>query len=431
MALHKPAPTYEGVCHDLRSAIGASLRAREVQQFNQIDINEENDFRQHWTDRIYGGRNVPRKPPQTQAKYTNNYHRNPRESHTKNSQASATRQKRCYCCGKINCWSSKHSIAERRQAFDKFKQGQFVGDTEITPAYFNNFLTKYEGVEGLERDDETEEIQQLLMEMELENDACDIFFSEFGEINGTKTITALKDQAVFHAVTKTDIFNELIENSTFTFDDRYSSDTFHGIMPDSGAAGISTAGKNQFLALKRMDSTIKLDKSTAGQHKIRFGKGMAISQGTVDVPTPLGVITFHIVPANTPFLFCIQDMDKMNVKLDNLKNVLIQGDTIVPVVRKWGHPWMLLHQLEQSIAWSHLTESELRQLHRRFGHPSVQRLHKVLQRAGHNVKSSAIKELTKKCHQCQMNAKAPSRFKFTLREDYCQDCLLCIIYIWR
>jgi hypothetical protein len=43
----------------------------------------------------------------------------------------------------------------------------------------------------------------------------------------------------------------------------------------------------------------------------------------------------------------------MGVKFNNLKNVLIQRDKdhkVIPIVYKWGHPWMLLHQLEQSLA---------------------------------------------------------------------------------
>jgi len=64
-----------------------------------------------------------------------------------------------------------------------------------------------------------------------------------------------------------------------------------------------------------------------------------------------------------PFLYYIQDIDRMGVKLDNLANVLIQGIKIVPIVRKWGHPWILLHQMEEIIAHSHLIEIELRQLY--------------------------------------------------------------------
>jgi hypothetical protein len=45
--------------------------------------------------------------------------------------------------------------------------------------------------------------------------------------------------------------------------------------------------------------------------------------GTIQVFIFLKIIIFYVVFANTPFLFCIQDMDRMGVKLDNLKNVLI------------------------------------------------------------------------------------------------------------
>jgi hypothetical protein len=41
-----------------------------------------------------------------------------------------------------------------------------------------------------------------------------------------------------------------------------------------------------------------------------------------------------MVPINTLFLFCIQDMDKIEVKLDNLENILIQDNIIIPVIRK-------------------------------------------------------------------------------------------------
>ena len=109
-------------------------------------------------------------------------------------------------------------------------------------------------------------------------------------------------------------------------------------MPDTGAAGISTAGEPQLQALQRTNASLRLDRTTAGDHRVRFGKGSTIAKGTVTVDTPLGPITFHVVPENTPFLYCIQDMDRMGVKLDNLQNVLVQGKKVVPIVRKWGHP---------------------------------------------------------------------------------------------
>ena len=72
----------------------------------------------------------------------------------------------------------------------------------------------------------------------------------------------------------------------------------------------------------------------AGQYIIRFGKGTIISLGTIRVKNPLGYITFYIIPINTPFLFYIRDIDRLGVKLNNLKNILIQGDNWVPIICK-------------------------------------------------------------------------------------------------
>jgi hypothetical protein len=73
----------------------------------------------------------------------------------------------------------------------------------------------------------------------------------------------------------------------------------------------------------------------AGKYKIRFGKeDLVVSQGTVNVSTPFDTITFHVLPTNTLFLFCIKDINNISVKLYNLKNMLVQGTKVVPVVRK-------------------------------------------------------------------------------------------------
>jgi len=59
---------------------------------------------------------------------------------------------------------------------------------------------------------------------------------------------------------------------------------------------------------------------------------------------------------------------------------------------------------------------ELRYLHRRFGHPSVDRLHRVLERSSHDdVDKQAVNHLTKYCSHCQKHGKSPGGFKFILR----------------
>ncbi len=79
------------------------------------------------------------------------------------------------------------------------------------------------------------------------------------------------------------------------------------------------------------------------------------------------------MPTNTPFLLCLADMDKYGIYLNNVENVLVYKGKTYPVIRRWGHLWLLLDSLETAIHY--LTETELRQLHRRFRHPAADRLY--------------------------------------------------------
>ena len=140
--------------------------------------------------------------------------------------------------------------------------------------------------------------------------------------------------------------------------------------------------------------------------------------GTTTFATPIGTVKFHMLEANTPFLLCLRDLDRLGVYLNNLTNELVNPaiGLRVPVARKWGHPWFFLRKVESSIAF--LTETKLRRLHHRFGHPSVDALHHLLSKASHDVIDRAvIAAINKFCHQCQMHSKAPARFRFTLCSD--------------
>jgi hypothetical protein len=151
---------------------------------------------------------------------------------------------------------------------------------------------------------------------------------------------------------------------------------------------------------------------------------MASSIGTVEVNSPIGKVHFHVVHADTPFLLCLADMDSLQVYYNNLKDVIITRTGVVQVVRRFGHLFLLWNSALQSyLAESfdtnpcYLTDVELRQLHRCFGHPSVERLQKLLYRAGYESDKSTIEQLTKFCYYCQKYSKSPGRFRFTLKDD--------------
>jgi hypothetical protein len=145
----------------------------------------------------------------------------------------------------------------------------------------------------------------------------------------------------------------------------------------------------------------------------------------VTLQSPIGRIQFYIVQADTLFLLCLADIDSLQVYYNNIKNTLVTSTLEVPVVRRFGHPFLLWNtSLQTDLVESfdtnpcYLTDVELRRLHRRFGHPSVERLQKLLNEAGHtDVDKNAIGQLTKFCHYCQKYSRSPGRFRFTLRDD--------------
>jgi hypothetical protein len=67
----------------------------------------------------------------------------------------------------------------------------------------------------------------------------------YGPIDGQATIAMLNNAATLHALTGEDPYREKARKKShlFTFYSRYDGEIFQGIIPDTGAAGTSTAGE--------------------------------------------------------------------------------------------------------------------------------------------------------------------------------------------
>lgn len=142
------------------------------------------------------------------------------------------------------------------------------------------------------------------------------------------------------------------------------------------------------------------------------------------MPTPIGSVDFHVVQADTPFLLCLRDMDALQAYYNNVTDQLITSSVSLPVTRRFGHPFLLWEEalrvyLQESFDHNpcFLTDTELRRLHRRFGHPSSEKLCNLLEKSGHEVSKPAVDYLTTYCEFCQKHGRSPGRFKFTFRED--------------
>lgn len=107
---------------------------------------------------------------------------------------------------------------------------------------------------------------------------------------------------------------------------------------------------------------------------------------------------YYILDTLTLFLLSLADADRLGAYFNNVLNVIVCKDkTTILVVRKWGHPFFNVSK-EETVSF--FTETELRRLHRRFGYPCIERLHKMLTSAGYNVNISILEEIKKFCHMC-------------------------------
>ncbi|OBR02159.1 Aurora kinase 2 splicing [Colletotrichum higginsianum IMI 349063] len=311
MALFSPAPTYEGVCGQLRSAIGTSMAIDASPHHFTSDMPPADRAAegQYLTDRKFNGNGRDARFGRPRSSFHGGKMGN------RGSLPTAT--KKCYVCKKQGCWSTKHTAEERRKAYADFKSNTNVRDTSI-PAY-NHFLALHEGIEDFDAPDEP--LAQYLQPTEAnvsDDDEGESFFTSFFNTtsDGSLITAALADRSTFHALTKDDYRQQRKGSNTFTLEGRYGPSTFHGIMPDSGAAGFSTAGHPQYLALQRALPTVTMT-TPPTEAVVRFGSGDPhTSMGIVTVPTPIGDIPFHVVSSNTPFFFCLEDMDRLGPLYD-------------------------------------------------------------------------------------------------------------------
>ena len=131
--------------------------------------------------------------------------------------------------------------------------------------------------------------------------------------------------------------------------ERYTPKEFYGVMIDTGASKKSTAGYGQYLAYKTtVNDNTDINTMQAGAVNVQFGIGSTTSIGSVAVKTPIGLVDFHVVKADTPFLLCLADMDRLQAYYNNFTDTVIGPATApgskhvtLPIVRRFGHPFLI------------------------------------------------------------------------------------------
>jgi hypothetical protein len=149
--------------------------------------------------------------------------------------------------------------------------------------------------------------------------------------------------------------NDIIINDTTTeltfysytssSDARYDDREFKDLLIDSDAARKSIEEMRQFKALQRINDDVKLNKSNRLVFKFEIEDTKSVD--SIELETPLEMIIFHIVEANTPFLLSLADLDRLRIYFNNLTNELIQDRPQTelknrhPVIRRYEHAFLL------------------------------------------------------------------------------------------
>jgi hypothetical protein len=92
---------------------------------------------------------------------------------------------------------------------------------------------------------------------------------------------------MLYTITKIDIFNEpkRVLIFVFMFDNRYSSITFQGIIPDNRAVEIFIASLSQVIILSKLDLIILVNSFIARNHRIKFRIREILFLGIIQINT--------------------------------------------------------------------------------------------------------------------------------------------------
>jgi hypothetical protein len=385
------------------------------------------------------------------------------------------RSKKCFVCGKFDCWSINHLDKKREDSKKRFSDrfSQFRNNNRL-----NQYICEYESTD--ENDDHDEMIQyfekhsisiisasistiisaisstNFINALLIEFESNKLFLTSFDELQSIEfdIITSLLANQTFEHrfFAKNCIIITIFINESFNFisttDSRYDDREFKSILMNCDAAERSIEDIEQFKALERMSNDVKLNTKTI-ESSIKFGIDNTLILEFVDLNTSFEIITFHIIEMNTSFLLCLNDLNRLRIYFNNLINEMIQKMSDIQIsskirrhsiIRRYDHAFLLWKILTYSLIAEFIDENscllieiELRRLHRRFDHLSTRCLYEILTRSDHdNVESRVIEHLNKYCHHCQMHEKSFERFSFSIRNsdsEFNFNILMNILYI--
>ena len=122
----------------------------------------------------------------------------------------------------------------------------------------------------------------------------------------------------------TDVTDHEQDPFVYIITERYTPKEFYGVIIDTGTLKKSIIGYGQYFAYRNTtkDNT-DINITQTGAVNVQFSISSTVLIGSVAVKTPIGLVDFYIVKADTPFLFYLADMDRLQVYYNNIIDTLI------------------------------------------------------------------------------------------------------------
>ena len=179
------------------------------------------------------------------------------------------------------------------------------------------------------------------------DDANEVFNTSINTVDATESFLITKNltnATLKHRITAINeisliAFVSYVFNSTI--DIKYDFSEFKKLLIDSKTTSRFTKNMKQLQTLQHLNSFIKFDPSTIESANFIFEMNSTASIESVNLKIPIEPIIFHIIEINIFFLLNLTDLDKANAYFNNVINRLVQRNQSHPIVRRYGHVFLM------------------------------------------------------------------------------------------
>ena len=330
LTCYKHSPTLADQITDLHTSINA------YEKFHRSGFETENFFidRRYHRGSDRGSNNQKFQPRQSSFRIFIFYQSRSRSPRGK---------KKCFVCDKKNCWSINHTDKEKDETMIRFKN-KLSRNIDKKPFHY---IIEVEGINLDQKNDEkNDDLNDLNEIMEnfilnaifvastsLKSENSETFFISFEALQHAEIIIANLNQRAFEhglGIINTESLNAFHDFETFetsdpfayVVSDRYISDEFYGIMIDTDASKYSTVDYGQYFAYKAIYD-VNIDFFKTETIYVQFDIEFISFTRFIAIAIFIDQVEFHIMKADTSFLLCLIDLNRLKVYFNNVENVLV------------------------------------------------------------------------------------------------------------